>query len=240
MIRADDSCKLIILCAQFLYALSIVRKQKRSNPKKWTLKLFSILFSTLGYFKRLFIIFLIGSLHNFKNCFTTGNCPIFSTKGFIDWKPCDMSMSTCPNSSYVSDEVYKCKFCCSSKVFKILFNVIIQLSYIIRLHYSISPSDPGCFGNNSMHVESYVYFHSVFIHVKIRATTFRFQCMQINLIFYRSEDYNKAEDIYIRSIIGIVLGVMFILVAVLIVVIAYMRRKILSEFLFLVLFFITK
>lgn len=60
------------------------------------------------------------------------------------------------------------------------------------------------------------------------------------IIFCRSEDYNKSEDMYIRSIIGIVLGIvlgiMFILVAVLIVVIVYMRRKMLSEFPFLVLF----
>lgn len=59
------------------------------------------------------------------------------------------------------------------------------------------------------------------------------------IIFYRSEDYNRSEDMYIRSIIGIVLGIMFILVAVLIVVIVYMRRKMLSKFPFLVMFLIT-
>lgn len=146
-------------------------------------------------------------------------------------------MSTCPNTSYVSDEVYKCKFCCSSKISYILLNVtIMQLSYIIWVIYSISPSDPGCFGNNSMFEESYVSFHSVFIHVKIHGTTFQFQCIQINLIFYRSEDYNKSEDVYIRSIIGIVLGILVLLVAVLVAVIVYMRRKMLSEFPFLVMF----
>lgn len=56
------------------------------------------------------------------------------------------------------------------------------------------------------------------------------------IIFYRSEDYNRSEDMYIRSIIGIVLGIMFILVAVLIVVIVYMRRKMLSKFPFLIMF----
>lgn len=50
-----------------------------------------------------------------KNRSIKGNCPIFSSKGFIDWKPCNISMSTCPNTSYVSDEVYKCMFCCLFK-----------------------------------------------------------------------------------------------------------------------------
>lgn len=36
-----------------------------------------------------------------------GFCPIFSRKGFIDWKSCNISAPTCPNSSYVSNEVYK-------------------------------------------------------------------------------------------------------------------------------------
>lgn len=40
-----------------------------------------------------------------------GNCPIFTSKGFIDWKPCNISMSICPNTSYVSDEVYRYPAC---------------------------------------------------------------------------------------------------------------------------------
>lgn len=40
-----------------------------------------------------------------------GNCPIFSSKRFIDWKPCNISMSTCPNSSFISNEVYKFPGC---------------------------------------------------------------------------------------------------------------------------------
>lgn len=116
-----------------------------------------------------------------------------------------------------------------------LCNCLTLYEYIIPF----PPSDPGCFGNNSMFEESYVSFHSVFIHVKIHGTTFQFQCIQKKIIFYRSEDYNKSEDMYIRSIIGIVLGIMFILVAVLIVVIVYMRRKMLSKFPFLVMFLIT-
>ncbi|XP_065934335.1 uncharacterized protein [Magallana gigas] len=40
-----------------------------------------------------------------------GNCPIFTRRGFIDWKPCNISLSTCPNTSYVSDDVYKYPGC---------------------------------------------------------------------------------------------------------------------------------
>lgn len=38
-----------------------------------------------------------------------GNCPIFNEDGFIDWKPCDKTKPPCPNSSFVSEEVYNCK-----------------------------------------------------------------------------------------------------------------------------------
>lgn len=83
-------------------------------------------------------------------------------------------------------------------------------------------------------------YHSIpsFFMLKYMEWLFNFNVYK-KKIFYRSEDYNKSEDMYIRSIIGIVLGIMFILVAVLIVVIVYMRRKMLSEFPFLVMFFIT-
>nr|XP_022344810.1 uncharacterized protein LOC111137587 isoform X2 [Crassostrea virginica] len=40
-----------------------------------------------------------------------GNCPIFTSDGFIDWKPCHTSISKCPNTSYVSDKVYKYSWC---------------------------------------------------------------------------------------------------------------------------------
>ncbi|XP_048752248.2 uncharacterized protein LOC125663875 [Ostrea edulis] len=40
-----------------------------------------------------------------------GHCPIFTDDGYIDWKQCNTSMSTCPNSTYISDEVYKYPAC---------------------------------------------------------------------------------------------------------------------------------
>eukprot|EP00105_Crassostrea_gigas_P004985 XP_011418407.1 PREDICTED: uncharacterized protein LOC105321698 [Crassostrea gigas] len=46
-----------------------------------------------------------------KSLIKEGNCPIFSSKGFIDWKPCNISTSTCPNTTYVSNEVYKYPGC---------------------------------------------------------------------------------------------------------------------------------
>lgn len=118
-----------------LYSKYCAKKKPSSEMNFKTF--FQFYFLLWGTLKDYF--FFIGLHNNFKNCSTTGNCPIFTSKGFIDWKPCDMSMSTCPNTSYVSDEVYKCKFCCSSKVSYILLNLLImQLSYIIRVHYSIS------------------------------------------------------------------------------------------------------
>lgn len=150
-----------------------------------------------------------------------------------------MSMPTCPNTSYVSDEVYKCKFCCSSKVSYILLNVIImQLSYIMSTLFHFPPQiqvvlvTTACLKNRT--------YHSIpsLLMLKYMERLFNFNVYK-KIIFYRSEDYNRSEDMYIRSIIGIVLGIMFILVAVLIVVIVYMRRKMLSKFPFLVMFLIT-
>ncbi|XP_048752250.2 uncharacterized protein LOC130046343 [Ostrea edulis] len=40
-----------------------------------------------------------------------GQCPIFTDDGYIDWKQCNTSMPTCPNSTYISDEVYKYPAC---------------------------------------------------------------------------------------------------------------------------------
>lgn len=40
-----------------------------------------------------------------------GFCPIFSKEGFIEWKPCNVSVPACPNVSYVSNEVYKYSHC---------------------------------------------------------------------------------------------------------------------------------
>lgn len=42
--------------------------------------------------------------------FFVGNCPMLTTDDYIDWKPCTKILETsCPNSSFVSNEVYKCK-----------------------------------------------------------------------------------------------------------------------------------
>ena len=38
-----------------------------------------------------------------------GFCPIFTSDGYLDWKQCNNSEPSCPNRSYVSNEVYKCK-----------------------------------------------------------------------------------------------------------------------------------
>lgn len=52
---------------------------------------------------------------NINTFFLLDNCPIFTHDGFIDWKPCDKSKPPCPNSSFVSNEVYKCKcFICTN------------------------------------------------------------------------------------------------------------------------------
>lgn len=114
---------------------------------------------------------IISSRNFFKNCSATGNCPIFTSKGFIDWKPCNMSLSSCPNTSYVSDDVYKCKLRCSSKVSYTMFCVIMQLYYFLRVHYSIPPQirvvlvTTACMKNRT--------YHSVFIDImKIRVTIF--------------------------------------------------------------------
>nr|XP_022345787.1 uncharacterized protein LOC111138215 isoform X2 [Crassostrea virginica] len=40
-----------------------------------------------------------------------GNCPIFTSSGYIDWKTCNLSDPTCPNISYKSDQVYKYSVC---------------------------------------------------------------------------------------------------------------------------------
>lgn len=46
-----------------------------------------------------------------KTLIGKGNCPVFTSDGFLDWKPCNISEASCPKSSYVSNEVYKYPFC---------------------------------------------------------------------------------------------------------------------------------
>lgn len=53
---------------------------------------------------------LFHTLSNSTTDLFSGFCPIFTNEGFIDWKPCNKSISICPNISYFSDDVYKCKF----------------------------------------------------------------------------------------------------------------------------------
>nr|XP_022338666.1 uncharacterized protein LOC111134132 isoform X4 [Crassostrea virginica] len=46
-----------------------------------------------------------------KTLILQGNCPIITSDGYLDWRACDSSDSSCPNHSYVSDEVYKFSLC---------------------------------------------------------------------------------------------------------------------------------
>lgn len=52
-----------------------------------------------------------------KSLIKEGYCPIFTYKGFIDWKECNISIPTCPNVSYVSNEVYKYSHCFGNNSF---------------------------------------------------------------------------------------------------------------------------
>lgn len=63
----------------------------------------------LGFFNNI-IIGLI--LRIVLYCFVIGNCLIFISRGFIDWKLCNIFLFICLNIFYVFDDVYKCKFCC--------------------------------------------------------------------------------------------------------------------------------
>lgn len=40
-----------------------------------------------------------------------GFCPIFRSDGYIAWKACNTSESTCPNRTYLSNEVYEYVYC---------------------------------------------------------------------------------------------------------------------------------
>ncbi|XP_078336204.1 uncharacterized protein LOC111133377 isoform X3 [Crassostrea virginica] len=46
-----------------------------------------------------------------KTLILEGNCPMFTSDGYLDWKPCNISEAFCPNSSYFSNEVYKHPWC---------------------------------------------------------------------------------------------------------------------------------
>lgn len=55
------------------------------------------------------------------------NCPIFNEDGFIDWKPCDKTKPPCPNSSFVSDEVYNCKcYICTDDYISNIWSAVYQ------------------------------------------------------------------------------------------------------------------
>lgn len=81
----------------------------------------------------------------------TGFCPIFTNKGFIDWKPCNISIPTCPNISYVSDEVYKCKCIIIYQNDNLICGIIyVMFVVIFKSLFSIF-LDSHCFGKNSLH-----------------------------------------------------------------------------------------
>lgn len=40
---------------------------------------------------------------------SVGNCLMFTTDGYFDWKPCNITEKSCPNTAYISNEIYKCK-----------------------------------------------------------------------------------------------------------------------------------
>ncbi|XP_078336214.1 uncharacterized protein LOC144626346 isoform X2 [Crassostrea virginica] len=46
-----------------------------------------------------------------KTLILEGNCPMYTSDGYLDWKPCNISDLSCPKSSYVSNEVYKYPWC---------------------------------------------------------------------------------------------------------------------------------
>lgn len=52
-------------------------------------------------------IALCVSTDTFVHCAFIGFCPIFTDEGYLHWSSCNGT--SCPNSSYRSDEVYKCK-----------------------------------------------------------------------------------------------------------------------------------
>ena len=58
----------------------------------------------LSYLETNLDLLLIFGLFSFL-----GNCPIVTEKGYLDWKPCNVSINGCPDTHFVSNEVYQCK-----------------------------------------------------------------------------------------------------------------------------------
>lgn len=117
------------------------------------------------------------------------------------------------------------------------FNTI----FFLWIYFLFPPSDPGCFGNNSIHERSYVSFclfskennYSKIMILKLN--------LNKHITFYRVEDQQKSNGISDGLIIGVVLCILFILIlaVALIVVYAYRRRKHSSEYILTVIFYIT-
>ena len=67
-----------------------------------------------------------------------GNCPVFTSDGFLDWKECNSSAS-CPNNSFVSNEVYQCKvfflYSCIPCIYVFTEFVFSLLKYHLRYTY---------------------------------------------------------------------------------------------------------
>ena len=118
--------------AYFIWPISIAVWNKLSQGKstlrpfrslvdlncflRWAMWPMSLLFylifikTTMKYKQRkLSNIFSISWATKILMFYCAGNCPVFTSDGFLDWKPCNISEASCPNSSYVSNEVYKCK-----------------------------------------------------------------------------------------------------------------------------------
>lgn len=76
-----------------------------------------------------------------------GFCPIFTSNGYIDWKPCNMSDPNCPNISYKSDQVYKCMFLLFTSYVR-NYHLRKELVEVILMN-SMFATDSVCFGNNT-------------------------------------------------------------------------------------------
>ncbi|XP_061196557.1 uncharacterized protein LOC133204829 [Saccostrea echinata] len=46
-----------------------------------------------------------------KSLLNPGYCPLVTHKNFVDWNRCNLTTPGCPNTTYISDEVYKFPFC---------------------------------------------------------------------------------------------------------------------------------
>lgn len=68
---------------------------------------------------------------------------MFTSDGYFDWKPCNISETSCPNIAYLSNEVYKCKYLFDFKIYLEIRFTSLKIYYLkFQFHGALATIHP--------------------------------------------------------------------------------------------------